>query len=114
MGTDLRDDGINIKRIVGRNRHRRSRGNARETIKFLGTRLVDSRCARPYARPDIRKADRLQEALDHTIFPFATMQAKKRYVEVAINQSNQIFFLGRIEALDRKPRLLQCRKGTFS
>ena len=42
------------------------------------------------------------------------MQAKKCNVEVAINQSNQIFFLGRIETLDRKPRLLQCRKGTFS
>ena len=114
MGTDLGNNGIDIKRIVGRNRHRRSRGNACETIKFLGTRLVDSRRARPYARTNIRKADRLQEALNHAVFPFTTMQAKKCNVEITVYQSNQIFFLGGIEALDRKPRLLQCRKGTFS
>ena len=42
------------------------------------------------------------------------MKTKERYVEVAINQGDQILFLCRIEALDRKTCLLQCSKGTFS
>ena len=81
------------------------RGNVSTLIAALCLRLVDCRCTRPYARPDIRQADGFQEALDGAVFAEFAMQRQEGNIEIAFNQGDKIFLLRRVEDRNREPSL---------
>ena len=76
-------------------------------IAKLRLRLIDSSGARPNTRANIGKPDGFQETLDGAIFAVLAMESQKGNVEITLNQSQQVFLVGRVENGYRKARLEQ-------